>query len=84
MSINVKLSKVQGGSQVRTDTVYGSTNALPEVGRSFQIVGPPVGPIPDGMFGFREVTTSIVQYIERDGEAYIVHTLNSVYRVEVL
>jgi hypothetical protein len=80
MYIKVRFSKVHGGEAVRTGDVIGFASALPEVGKSFIINSDPV----DKKYSYREITTSIIQYIERDGEAYIIHTLNSVYRVEVL
>lgn len=75
----VKLTKVKStNTNLRTDTVEGVTNSLPEVGKVVRIFG-------EGLeFGTRVVTTSTVQSVEKISNEYVFNTLNSTYKLEIL
>jgi hypothetical protein len=78
--VKVKLTKLIGGDRVRTPTVEGDADCLPEVGRPFVMIAESFV-IPGGI---RLVATSDVQAIVTDDTgACILETLNSTYKLEV-
>lgn len=83
----VVLARVESShGEVRTDTVGGWCERLPEVGQQFLLVGPPLER-PDG---FRIVRTTAVEKImhcsEKTGGVQVItfSTRNSIYTLEVL
>jgi hypothetical protein len=78
--MKVKLTKLIGGSQIRTDSVDGTTDLLPTVGQPFVMVAESLSFIG----GFRLVNTSDVQKVTQDDTgAYILDTLNSTYKLTI-
>lgn len=78
-SYKVKLTKIRSNhSNLRTDTVEGVVQNLPEVGSTLQLVG-------EGLeFGNRLVYTTEIKNVEQIDNTYQFNTLNSVYKLEVL
>lgn len=76
---DVRLTKIHSlHNNLRTDTIEGVTNNLPETGSSFIMFA-------EGLdFGTRVITTSLVQNVEQIGNEYLFRTLNSAYKLEVL
>lgn len=80
-SYKVKLTKLQSNhNNLRTDSVEGFSLELPEVGKSFQLVG---DPLTAGAL-FRGVFTTEIKNVERMGNEFVFHTMNSKYKLEVL
>ena len=79
MEYQVKLTKLRSSHKnLRTDVVEGIALDLPKEGDYFQIFG-------EGLeFGTRVVTTTAIQKVEKLGNEYLFHTLNSTYKLEVL
>lgn len=72
------LSKIAGGSAIRTDTVYGVYHKFPVPGESFVMHS---NPIVTGAVG-RMIATSTVQSVEHVSDTEIVfYTLNSTYKL---
>jgi hypothetical protein len=59
----VRLTKLEGGSAVRTDTVIGITHDMPTIGNRFEMVSKSLDPT----LLFRKVTTSRVVEVMTDG-----------------
>jgi len=75
------MSKVLGGERIRTDSVEGEAFDLPQVGKPF-VIEAPSSLIVDGI---RLVNTSAIQTItEETDKVFIIKTMNSTYKVEVL
>lgn len=78
---NVKLTKMRSThGNLRADEVFGQTLDLPTVGKSFILIADPL----DAKAEFRSVFTTEIKLVEKMGDTYEFHTLNSTYRVEVL
>ena len=75
----VALTKIKSNHSVlRTDIVEGATEELPEKGKVFQLIG-------NGLkFGNRIVTTSEVQFVEKQNDEYRFNTLNSTYNLRII
>lgn len=79
----VKFSKVKNShSRLRGDEIVGYCASLPVVGSWFLLIAEP---LEDTTMDFRQVNTSVIDAISRDGNKYTVTTRNeSVYLIEVL
>lgn len=77
--MNVILSKILGGSNIRTDTVIGTCINYPEVGKVFECIAPPI--VENSRA--RVISTSEIQKIEYVDDKYIIHTLNSIYELDI-
>lgn len=76
----VRLSKISGGNALRTESIVGIAPREPEQGLSYQVLGESLHPGMD----IRQFVTSMVQNIETTENGYILKTLNSIYKVEIL
>lgn len=74
---NVTLSKVAGGTQVRTDIVQGICLNYPNIGEPFVMTSESLSFVG----GIRQIVTSIVQEIAVQDECLIVSTQNSTYQL---
>jgi hypothetical protein len=74
----VTMTKVTGGTAVRTAVTTGHCHKLPEVGKSFEMFSEPL--IKDA--GVRWITTSTIQKITPDEKCVIIETINSKYKLE--
>ena len=74
---NVTLSKVLGGSRVRTETVTGMCENYPVIGESFAMVAESL------TFGLdlRIVRTSPVKNIDKQDNIIVFETENSTYQL---
>lgn len=61
LNIFVWMERVEGGAALRTPTVEGFTDVLPEVGRTFMLIGRPL----NAMAQARLVETSVVTEVEK-------------------
>lgn len=75
----VRVTKLSDNKNaMRTTSLEGETEHLPQIGKSFVVVG-------EGLeFGQRLFNTSMVQNIEERDNKTIIKTLNSLYQVEIL
>ena len=73
----VTMSKVTGGTAIRTDEVVGSCHELPVVGSSFAMFSEP---LTKGM-GVRWVTTSTIQKVVPQEDCVMIETRNSTYKL---
>jgi hypothetical protein len=73
----VTLTKLSGGTRIRTDEVVGQCHMYPAIGKSFSMIAPP---IVEGSIA-REVTTSTVQDVIVEDDGVIIETLNSKYHL---
>lgn len=74
------LTKIRSNySNLRDDVIEGETFVLPEVGKSFTLFGKPR----DIPFGYRQVSTTVIQNVEKMEKEYLFNTLNSTYKFEV-
>jgi hypothetical protein len=79
--MKVKLTKLSSTHQnLRTDTIEGNADLLPEVGQCFAMTAEPLDP----RASFRWVRTTPIQSIEAMGDTYRFTTENSTYQLEVL
>lgn len=80
--MQVKLTKVKSDhNNLRTDEVVGECDSLPEVGTGFSMYGEPL----DSKLNVRLIRTSeITQCTLTSPISYLFHTLNSVYRLDIL
>jgi len=74
---NVTMSKVKGGTRVRTDTVHGTCQDYPVIGESFALIGESLA----FAGGVRLITTSCVKNITEQDDSLIVETQNSTYQL---
>ena len=74
---NVTMSKVTGGTAIRTDEVVGNCHELPVVGSSFAMFSEP---LTKGM-GVRWITTSTLQKVTPLEDCVMIDTLNSTYKL---
>lgn len=74
---NVTMSKVTGGTAIRTDEVVGNCHELPVVGSSFAMFSEP---LTKGM-GVRWITTSTIQKVTPLEDCVMIDTLNSTYKL---
>lgn len=75
----VKITKVSTNKNaMRTTDMEGKCIHLPQEGESFTVLGIGLE------FGFRNFTTSIVKSVVQNDDSYLIETLNSVYKVDVL
>lgn len=80
--MKVRLSKVIGGVNIRTNTVEGECDSAPTVGKSFVMIGES---LTSPEIGFRMVSTSEIQEIlPRTDGIVLIKTLNSVYELEYI
>ena len=75
----VTLSKVKGGTAVRTDVTVGCCHKLPMVGESFEMFSEPLR---KGA-SVRWLTTSTVQNVITQEDCTIIETMNSTYKLVV-
>ncbi len=75
---NVTLTKLVGGTRIRTAEVSGQCDNQLEVGKSFRLVAEP---LVEGSIA-RIVTTSTVQNIIEQDDSVIIETLNSKYHLQ--
>ena len=83
ITYKVILTKIESNhSRLRTSDVLGNTLELPQVGKSFYLVGES---LTEGMIA-RVVTTSEISSVEvsEDGKEFTFKTQNSTYKVQVL
>lgn len=81
--LNVKMSRVTGGTALRTDTIIGNAEQPPVVGKSFMMVGSALDPAMKA--GIRLITTSPVVNLSIKEKVYVIETeTGSVYTIEVL
>ena len=81
--MRVKITKLTGGSAMRTASMIGYTSDFPEVGRSFTVMNNK--PIEGGERNARELTTSRVVKVEEDGASCVLTTATgSRYAVDLL
>lgn len=75
----VRVTKLSDNKNaMRTESIEGEAQNLPEIGKSFVVIG-------EGLeFGHRLFNTSMVQNIEERDNKLIIKTLNSLYQVEIL
>lgn len=77
----VKLTKIESNhNNLRTNEIEGVSLDLPEVGKSFYLVGES---LTEGMDA-RVVTTTEIKSLEKTDNEYTFKTLNSTYKLEVL
>ena len=69
------MSKVAGGTAIRTDTVVGNCHRLPVEGESFEMFSESL----TRDDGVRWITTSTVQKVVPHGDCVIIETQNSTY-----
>jgi len=75
-----KLIKISNNeNKLRSKSVEGEFQNLPEVGHSFHIIGES---LTEGI-PYRIVSTSIVKEIEKIEKGYKIVTMNSVYELEL-
>ena len=78
--INVSLTRLEGGSALRTYSVNGRCLNLPEEGQQFSMM---TAPLEGGTF--RLVSTSIVKVLEqRENEYFLTTESGSRYHVQVV
>lgn len=78
---NVKLTRISSSHRnLRTDTVIGTCNRLPELHCHFGMYAEPIDPSKD----IRYVQTTPVTELTVEGQLYKFRTKNSVYELEVL
>ena len=76
---NVTMTRISGGSNVRTDLVTGVAEFYPSVGERFTMFSNAL----NDNFDFRMVSTSEVKTISNLGPgSVIIETLNSSYKLE--
>lgn len=92
----VKFTKLQSNHDIlRTPEVIGvvfDEEFVPRVGHSYRLYGRCLIKVPDGVCGWRWVTTSPVKSVATDVDiagtrefpAYIIETANSTYAIEYL
>ena len=73
----VTMSKITGGTAIRTDVVVGNCHELPVVGSSFEMFSEP---LTKGM-GVRWITTSTIQKVVPQEDCVMIETLNSTYKL---
>jgi hypothetical protein len=79
-TLHIKLSRLQGGSALRTDEVEGLTNKLPEKGEQLILL---TAPLENG--DFRRVNTSpVVSYEDVEAGRMVVTESGSQYFIEVI
>jgi len=76
---SVILSKVKGGTAIRTHTTDGRCYSLPTVGKSFEMFSDPL----NKNASVRWITTSTVQQVTQEESCVIIETLNSTYKLEI-
>ena len=79
MTYNVTLTKVMGGTAIRTDVTVGCCHKLPIVGESFEMFSEP---LVSGS-SVRWITTSEVQKVTPEETGVLIETRNSVYRLVI-
>lgn len=78
--MKVKLTRLSSTHEnLRTTVVEGTSDALPEVGKPFKLIGEPLDPAAS----FRMVYTTPIQHLEVVGDVYRCRTENSLYEIEV-
>lgn len=78
---NIKLTKIIGGKNLRTNEVIGSTRALPKKDRNFSMISESLIPELD----YRLVVTSRIVSLEQIENNYVFITeTGSKYQVEIL
>lgn len=75
-----KTTDLVSNTPLRTDTIEGCFESLPEEGRVFRIIGAAITPGADG----RMITTSTVQKVNKNGFTILFDTHNSKYKLELL
>lgn len=74
------LSKILGGSKLRSETITGVFERLPKVGRQFSIFAEPIHPKAD----IRRATTSRVVDVENvDGRTIFTTASGSIYQLDL-
>lgn len=73
-------------NRVRTDSMVGEFQNIPEVGKQFIIVGDALCPAVKAAGGGRVISTSLIQKVDYDSARRIFKfkTLNSVYELVLL
>lgn len=74
----VEVTETSG--QVRSKVVYGRFQ-LPEIGKCFSLLAEPFDKSLSPELGFRNINTSQVTKVERNGDVILFETLNSKYRL---
>lgn len=80
MMHDVTMTKVTGGTAVRTDVTVGRCPRLPEVGKSFEMYSEPLEKNKNA--SLRWITTSAVQSVTPEESCVIIETRNSKYKLE--
>ena len=73
-------------NRVRTDSMVGEFQMIPEVGKQFIIVGEALCPAVKAAGGGRVISTSLIQKVDYNSEqkTFKFKTLNSVYELVLL
>ena len=75
---DVTMSKVKGGTAIRTDVTVGRCHNLPALGVSFEMFSEPL--VKNS--SVRWITTSAVQNVITHDDCVIIETKNSTYKLE--
>ena len=80
----VTVTRLEGGQKLRQGTITGFAPEAPEMGRSFYVYAEPLSGEREDTREFRTSAVQDVDFIDDVDDAFILTTLNSVYRVELV